>query len=112
MVVLQYVALRITLPLRMAVEITEHLEEMRRRAPLPFIAARVRRARKDIAPKVSHDELGRRMGGVLRQTLIAWESARYRPSLELLTKYAEATDKSVEWFLDPDLDPSPFQEAA
>lgn len=30
----------------------------------------------------------------------------------MLTKIAEATGRSVEWFLDPDLDPSPFQEVA
>ena len=52
------------------------------------------------------------MGGVFRQTLIKWEKAKHRPGLDLLAKYAEATGRRVEWFLDPDVDPSPFQEAA
>ena len=52
------------------------------------------------------------MGGTFRQTLINWEKSKNRPSLDLLTRYAEATGRHVEWFLDPDLDPSPFQEAA
>lgn len=50
------------------------------------------------------------MGGTFRQTLINWEKAKNRPSLELLAKFAEATGRQVEWFLDPDQDPSPFQE--
>ena len=93
----------------MAVE-SPDLKEMIRLAPLPLIAARVRRARKESG--LSHDEIGRRMGGVLRQTLIKWESAKHRPGDELLTRYAEATGRPVEWFLDPDVDPSPFQEEA
>ena len=52
------------------------------------------------------------MGGTFRQTLINWEQSKNRPSLELLTKYAEATGRQVEWFLDPDAEPNPFQEAA
>lgn len=52
------------------------------------------------------------MGGTFRQTLIGWEKAKHRPGLDLLTKYAEATGRHVEWFLDPDLDPSPFPDEA
>lgn len=96
----------------MAVEIPD-LREKIRLAPLPLIAARVRRARKESG--LSHDEIGRRMrpeDPVLRQTLIKWESAKHRPGDDLLSRYAEATGRPVEWFLDPDLDPSPFQEVA
>lgn len=50
------------------------------------------------------------MGGTFRQTLINWEKAKNRPTLDLLTKYAEATGRHVEWFLNPDLDPSPFPD--
>jgi len=50
------------------------------------------------------------MGGVFRQTLIKWEKAKHRPTLDMLTRYAEATGRQVEWFLDPDLEPSPFPE--
>jgi|SRR3990167_1221603 len=95
--------------------VTYELEERLKHAPLPLVAARVKRARKEIQPKVSHDEIGRRMRPeepVLRQTLINWEKAKFRPSLDLLARYAEATGRHVEWFLDPDLDPSPFQEEA
>lgn len=92
----------------MAVEIPD-LKEMIRLAPLPLIAARVRRARKESG--LSHDEIGRRMRPeepVLRQTLIKWESAKHRPGDDLLSRYAEATARDVEWFLNPDIDPSPF----
>lgn len=93
-------------------------EELRRRlkgASLELIAARVRRARR--TADLSHDAITQRMEAIdgertFRQTLIGWERQDHRPSLELLTKYAEATNRHVEWFLDPDLDPSPFQEAA
>lgn len=81
-------------------------------APLAFVAARIKRARRELVPKTSHDELGRRMGGTFRQTLINWEQAKNRPSLELLMRYAEATGRPVEWFLNPDIDPSPFPDAA
>ena len=99
----------------MAVESSD-LKEMIRLASLPLIAARVRRARKDSG--LSHDEIGRRMGAIapsleraiLRQTLIKWEGTKHRPDEDLLRRYAEATGRPVEWFLDPDLDPSPFQE--
>jgi transcriptional regulator with XRE-family HTH domain len=95
-----------------AVEIHKNLEEMRKLAPLAFIAARVKRARRECEPRASHDEIARRMGGTFRQTLINWEKAKNRPSLQLLERYAEATGRPVEWFLNPDLDPSPFQEEA
>lgn len=90
------------------------LEERLKHAPLPLVAARVKRARKELQPRISHDEIGRRMRPeepVLRQTLINWEAMKFRPSLELLTRYAEATGRQVEWFFDPDVDPSPFPEA-
>jgi transcriptional regulator with XRE-family HTH domain len=88
----------------------DELRERLRLAPLELIAQRVRRARRTCG--LSHDAIGERMGGTFRQTLIKWEKAKYRPTLESLTKYAEATGRHVEWFLDPDLDPSPFQEEA
>jgi len=88
----------------------DELRSRLRRADLDLIAARVRRARRTSG--LSHDVIGARMGGTFRQTLINWEKSKNRPSLDLLTRYAEATGRHVEWFLDPDLDPSPFQEAA
>lgn len=87
----------------------DELRELLRLAPLKFIARRVKRARESSG--LSHDSIGERMGGTYRQTLISWEKAEHRPGLDLLTKYAEATRRQVEWFLDPDIDPSPFQEA-
>ena len=51
------------------------------------------------------------MGGVTRQHLIKLERGLHRPGADMLTRYAEATGRQVEWFLDPELDPSPFPEA-
>lgn len=51
------------------------------------------------------------MGGVTRQHLIKLEKATHRPGADMLTKLAEATERDVEWFLDPEVDPSPFPEA-
>lgn len=49
-------------------------------------------------------------GGASRQHLIKLEAGKHRPGPEMLARYAEATGKPVEWFVDPDLDPSPFPE--
>lgn len=95
-----------------AVDLTpaEELRERIRLAPLPLIAARIKRARKPL----SHDQLGERMGGVSRQHLIKLEKAKHRPGPEMLLRISEATGRSVDWFLDPEVDPSPFpdEEAA
>lgn len=78
-------------------------------APLKLIASRIRRARRESG--LSLDKLGEEVG-TSRHHLIRLEKGIHRPRLEMLTKIAEATGRHVEWFLDPDLDPSPFQEAA
>jgi len=78
-------------------------------APLRLIAARIRKARREA--DLTLDGLGE-IVGTSRHHLIRLEKARHRPRLEMLTKIAEATGRSVEWFLDPDVDPSPFQEEA
>jgi transcriptional regulator with XRE-family HTH domain len=89
---------------------TGELQEKIRLAPGLLIAARIRTARREA--NLSHDALGERMGGVTRQHLIKLEKAKHRPGARMLTRIAEATGRPVEWFLDPDVDPSPFQEAA
>lgn len=93
----------------MAVE-TADLQEKIRLAPGELIASRIRRARREAG--LSHDALGERMGGVTRQHLIKLEKAKHRPGASMLTRLAEATGRPVEWFIDPDLEPSPFQEEA
>jgi transcriptional regulator with XRE-family HTH domain len=93
--------------LRMAVE-SPDLQEQIRLAPGALIASRIKRARRDLG--LSHDALGERMGGVTRQHLIKLEKAKHRPGAGMLTRLAEATGRPVEWFIDPDLDPSPFQD--
>ncbi len=93
----------------MAVD-TAELQEQIRLAPGALIAGRIRRARKEA--DLSHDALGELMGGVSRSHLIKLEKAQHRPGAGMLTRIAEATGRQVEWFLDPELDPSPFQEAA
>src|SRR5687767_9959749 len=92
----------------------EHeLRERLRLAPLELIAGRVRRARRTSG--LSHDAICERMSNgaaqkTYRQTLIKWEKTANRPTLDLLTRYAEATGRQVEWFLNPELDPSPFPD--
>lgn len=83
----------------------ELLEQLRKDAPLPLIAARIRRARRGL----SHDKLGEAMGGVYRQTLIGYEKGKHRPSLQMLERIADATGRDVRWFIDPSIDESPFQ---
>jgi transcriptional regulator with XRE-family HTH domain len=87
------------------VSVTE-LDELLRDAPLPLIAARIRRARREA--KLTHDRLGALMGGVTRQHLIKLEQGRHRPRIEMLGRLADATERDLRWFVDPEVDPSPF----
>jgi len=80
-----------------------------REAPLRLIAGRIRRARRE--GDLSLDRLAT-LVGTSRQHLIGLEKARHRPRLDMLSRIAEATGRQVEWFLDPDLEPSPFPEDA
>lgn len=89
------------------------LQERIRLAPLLLIAARIKRARKTAGyggTSLSHDRFGELCGGVTRQHLIKLEKAKHRPRAEMLTRIAEATGREVDWFLDPELDPSPFPD--
>lgn len=86
------------------------LQERIRLAPGALIGARIRRARKEAA--LSHDKLGDALGGVTRQHLIKLEKAQHRPRAEMLTKIAAATGRELDWFLDPEVDPSPFPAEA
>jgi len=88
----------------------DELQERIRLAAGPLIAARIRKARRQAG--LSHDKLGAAIGGVSRQHLIKLEKAKHRPRAEMLSRIAEATGRQVEWFLEPDADPSPFQEVA
>ena len=90
----------------------EDLERLLRDAPLPMVAARIKRARKTLS--LSHDKLGERMGGVFRQTLIGYEKGEHRPKLPMLLRLADATGREARWFVDPDAEPAPFraEEAA
>lgn len=85
------------------------LKEQIHQADLRLIAGRIRKARR--SADLSLDRLAESVG-TSRQHLISLEKARHRPRVEMLSRIAEATGRQVEWFLDPDLDPSPFQEAA
>ena len=90
--------------------IADDLQERIRRAPGDLIAARIRRARREAG--LSHDALGERMGGVTRQHLIKLEKGKHRPRPDMLALIAEATGRQVEWFTNPDLEPSPFDASA
>jgi len=93
----------------MTLEEIDILQERIRRAPADLIAARIRRARRTKPQTL--DQLAQAVDSS-RQHLIKLEKGQHRPRAEMLGKIAEATGRSVEWFLDPDLDPSPFQEVA
>ncbi len=45
-----------------------------------------------------------------RQNLIKLEQGRHRPRLGTLVRISEATGRAVDWFLDPEVDPSPFPD--
>lgn len=90
----------------------EALQERIRLAPGQLIATRIKRARKaldDEQVKMSHDRFGA-IVGTSRQHLIKLEKAQHRPGPEMLLRIAEASGRSVDWFLDPEVDPSSFQE--
>jgi transcriptional regulator with XRE-family HTH domain len=89
------------------------LQERIRLAPGQLIATRIRRARRSAGPNggaLSHDKLGELIGGVSRQHLIKLETAQHRPRADMLARIAQATARPVDWFLDPEVDPSPFPD--
>lgn len=97
------------------VQADEELQERIRLAPGQLIATRIKRARKTADPQpngLSHDKLGELLGGVSRQHLIKLEKAVHRPRAEMLRRIAEATGRSVDWFLDEQIDPSPFPDGS
>ena len=75
-------------------------------APLKMIAGRIRRARRDA--ELSLDRLGE-MVGTSRHHLIRLEKGQHRPRAEMLTRIAEATEKPLDWFVDPEAGDNPFQ---
>jgi transcriptional regulator with XRE-family HTH domain len=85
--------------------LNEELERLLRDAPLPMIAARVKRARK--TKGWSHDHLGEACG-MYRANLIRLEQGKHRPRIATLERIADATGRDLRWFIDPELDPSPF----
>lgn len=89
---------------------TQELHQAIKQAPLPLIAGRMRRARRDSG--LSHDVIGERMGGVTRQHLIKLEKGRHRPGAEMLQRFADAVGKPVSYFLDADAVDNPFPEDA
>ena len=74
-----------------------------------LIAARIRRARREA--EITLDRLGEQIG-TSRQHLIRLEKGLHRPRPEMLLRIAEATGREVDWFLDPEVDPSPFPAEA
>jgi transcriptional regulator with XRE-family HTH domain len=86
------------------------LQERIRLAPPLFIAARIRRARRDAG--LSHDAFGALCGGVSRQHLIKLEQAKHKPRAPMLLSIARGSERPIDWFVDPDVDPSPFPDEA
>jgi transcriptional regulator with XRE-family HTH domain len=92
----------------------EALQERIRLAPGPLVGARIKRARKTMDPQPrgpSHDTFAG-LVGTSRQHLIKLEKAQHRPGAEMLLRISEASGRSVDWFLDPEVDPSPFPDDA
>lgn len=88
----------------------EALQERIRQAPGQLIATRIKRARKTTDGEgLTHDEFGERCG-LVRQHLIKLEKGINRPRAATLRRISEASGRSVDWFLDPALDPSPFPD--
>jgi transcriptional regulator with XRE-family HTH domain len=81
------------------------LARLLRDAPLPLIGARIRRARREAG--LSHDRLAAQIG-TSRQHLIKLEKGQHRPRLAMLRAIATATGQPPEWFVDPEVEPSPF----
>jgi transcriptional regulator with XRE-family HTH domain len=90
------------------IDVLDVLQERIRLAPGTLIAGRIRRARKEYG---SHDRFAT-VVGTSRQHLIKLEKATHRPRAEMLIRISEASGRSVDWFLDPEVDPSPFPESA
>lgn len=91
------------------------LQERIQEAPKQLIAARIKRSRReplteagDPAEPMTHDQLGGMIGGVSRQHLIKLEKGVHRPRAAMLMRIAEATGRPTDWFVDPEVDPSPF----
>lgn len=80
-----------------------------RDAPMKLIAARIRRARRE--SDFTLDGLGESVG-TSRQHLIRLEKGLHRPRPEMLSRIATATGRDLLWFLDPEVDPSPFPNGA
>lgn len=95
----------------MTIDELDVLQEQIRKAPADLIAGRIRRARRTSDSVQTLDRLALAVESS-RQHLIKLEQAKHRPRAEMLSKIAEATGRPVGWFLDPDVDPSPFQEEA
>lgn len=88
----------------------EQLQERIRQAPAQLVAARIKRARKTTGDEgLTHDEFGARCG-LVRQHLIKLEKGINRPRAATLRRISEASGRSVDWFLDPAMDPSPFPD--
>lgn len=84
----------------------ELLQERIGDAPKQLIATRIKRARKEAG--LTHDELGEAIGGVTRQHLIKLEKGVHKPRAAMLLKIAGAVERDPDWFVDPEVDPSPF----
>lgn len=86
----------------------DELQERIRVAPAQLIASRIKRARKEFG---SHDRLAAQVG-TNRGHLIKLENGKHRPRAETLRRIAAATGRDPDWFVDPEVDPSPFPAEA
>lgn len=90
---------------------SEELNDAIRNAPLRLIAGRIKQARKG-SDRKTLDLLGDEVG-TSRHHLIRLEGGKHRPRPEMLQRIAEATGKSVEFFLIEEAgEPNPFPAEA
>lgn len=89
---------------------TSELAAVIQDAPRKLIGARIRQARRGADKTL--DALGEEIG-TSRHHLIRLEGAKHRPRPEMLQRIAEATGKSVEFFLIEEAgEPNPFPAQA
>ena len=85
----------------------EELQAKIRVAPPKLIGARIKRARKALDQTL---DVFAAAIGTNRSHIIKLEKGDHRPQVRTLIKIASHTGRDPIWFLDPEVDPSPFPD--
>lgn len=73
-------------------------------APLMTLGQRIKKARLRLAPKLTQEKLGERLG-VTKQAVSGWERETERPDIENLPGLSRELKVPLEWLLDGNGDP-------